>query len=50
MVGNVGAVNFCCYECRMVCGEDCIGAVGDVSVGYAQLLRVVGCFVNEVRS
>ena len=27
-----------------------MGAVGDVSAGYAQLLRVVGCLVNEVRS
>ena len=27
-----------------------MGAVGDVSAGYAQLLRVVGCLINEVRS
>ena len=30
--------------------EDCMGAVSDVSVGYAQLLCVVGCLVNEVHS
>ena len=27
-----------------------MGAVGDVSSGYTQLLRVVGCLVNELRS
>ena len=43
---KVGAVNFC-SECRMVSGE-C--RVGDVSAGYAQCVRVVGCLVNEVRS
>ena len=46
----VGAVNFCCCECRMVSGVGCIGAVNDVSAGYAQLLHVVGCLVNEVHS
>ena len=27
-----------------------MGAVSDVSAGYAQLLRIVGCLVNEVCS
>ena len=31
----VGAVNFCCCECRMVSGEGRVRAVGDVSAGYA---------------
>ena len=39
---KVGAVNFCCCECRMVSGEGHMSAVRDVSAGYAQLLRVVG--------
>ena len=34
---KIGAVNFCCCECRMVPGECRVGAVGDVSAGYAQL-------------
>ena len=37
-------------ECRIVSGEGRMGAVSDVSAGYAQVLRVVGCLVNEVRS
>ena len=44
---KVGAVNFCCCECRMI-GR--MGAVSDVSAGYAQLLRAVGCLVNKVCS
>ena len=40
----------CCCECRMVSGEDRVEAVGDVSAGYAQLLCVVGCLINEVTS
>ena len=47
---KVGAVNFCYCECRMVPGGSRVGAVGNVSAGYAQLLRVVGCLVNEVHS
>ena len=43
-------MNFCCCEHRMVSGEGRMGAVSDVSAGYAQLLRVVGCLINEVRS
>ena len=31
-------------------GESRVGAFVDVSAVYAQLLRVVGCLVNEVRS
>ena len=46
----VSAVNFCCCECRMVSGEGRMGAVGDVSAGYTQSLRVVGCLANEARS
>ena len=46
----MGAVSFCCNERRMVSGEGRMGAVSDVSAGYAQLLRVVGCLVNEIRS
>ena len=46
---KVGAINFCCCECRMVSAED-RGPVKDVSAGYAQLLRVVGCLVSEVRN
>ena len=48
---KVGAVNFSCCECKVVAGESRMGVIGDVvSAGYAQLLRVVGCLVNEVRS
>ena len=47
---KIGAVNFCCCECRMATGESRVGAIGDVSAGYAQLLRVVSCLINEVRS
>ena len=47
---KVGAVNFCSCECRMVSGQGHMGAVSDVSAGYAQLLHVVGCLVNEVCS
>ena len=47
---KVGTVNFCCCECRMVSGESRMGAVSNVSTGYAQLLRVVGCLINEVHS
>ena len=47
---KVGAVNFCCCECRMVSGEGRRGAVSDLSAGYSQLLCSVGYLVNEVRS
>ena len=47
---KVGAVNFCCCECKMIPGGSRVGAVGDVSAGHAQLLRIVGCLVNEVHS
>ena len=33
----------------MISGEGRVGVV-DVSAVYAQLLRVVGCLINEVRS
>ena len=45
----VGPVNFCCCECRIVSAEGrCV--VKNVSAGYAQLLHVEGCLVNEVRN
>ena len=47
---KVGAVNFCCCECRMVPVECRVGAVGDVFAVYVQLLCAVGCLVNEMRS
>ena len=45
---KVGAINYCCCECRMVPTKG--QGAGDVTAGYAQLLRVVGCLVNQVRS
>lgn len=42
-------VNLYCCEYRMVTAEE-HGSVKEVSVGYAQLLREVGCFVYEVRN
>ena len=47
---KVGTASFCCCECRMVSGESHMGAVSDVSAGYAKFLRVVGSLVNEVCS
>ena len=45
---KVGAVNFCCCVCRMVLAEDRGDVVRDASAGYAQLLCVVDCLLNEV--
>ena len=44
---KIGAINYCCCECRMVPAKG--RGAGDVTAGYAQLLRVVGCLVNQVR-
>ena len=43
---KVGAVNYCCCECKMVPTK--VRDAGDVITGYAQRLRVVGCLVNQV--
>ena len=45
----VGAVNICC-EFKIVSGKGCVGAIGDVSLDYTQLLSVIGCLINEVHS
>ena len=44
---KIGAINYCCCECRMVPAKG--RGAGDVTAGYAQLLRLVGCLVNQVR-
>ena len=44
---TVGAANYCCCEGRMVLSK--VQEAGDVTACYAQLLRVVGCLVNQVR-
>ena len=47
---TLGAVKFCCCGCRMVPSRESQDVGGGVALGYAQLLRVVGTLVDQVRS
>ena len=45
-----GAVKFCCCGCIMASSRKSQDVGGGVALGYAQLLRVVGTLVAQVRN